>query len=902
MVLVSLAVTGCCPKEPEPEDPTEQPDNPTKEPPPIVEPAGEGAYTFYGGVDEQAGSPIGLNQATLVIYVRASDDTTTDLANLRTSEQAEFDSVSQWFDESSFGQVSFNYTHTPTDGWYQLSNTYDDYMWTNEDIVAAQATGDPDAIAQAERLQDLVQDVSGFFADSLQEAVDDGINVGTFSQVAVVIIGPFHRGTSYGSMSLTLNDTQGGTFQVQLPMVVVSTSTGWQRTTHEFGHAFGKFSDLYYATNRRLRQWDIMDCTDCSSQTTGWHKEKAGWYAGAPGVVQVVQRPTGNNRLDFTTTLVPYETANPASDTVHTLRLDVGGDLHLYVENRRILSDPDHVGDPPSDRVIITDGNDGTWSADRVPIHLFGGPLDVGDTFTDQGYGNLSISVAADPTDSANRVVTVGWGADPYYDLRITPWSPPPWESPDIWIDSPHNGIGTFEFTDSAGQPERNGDRPQLYASNRVYARVRNEGNVAASNVQVSFYVADPAGIGDAGDWVLLDRVVIPNLAPNSEATPYVIWAPYIDRHTCIIVRIDHQNAELNANNNEAQENVNDFKTTSNSPWQPVSSWIRVSNPTDAIQTVRLEVTGLPKGWTATVNERFVDLKPKETRNVGYTIDPGKSPLEVCTIIDVNFVGYIQLDEREIPLGGVTSVVNLVHSANVEIEWFNETIDPDNPDDDRPFRDAGARIVVLSEGKVGGLAVGLLLTDQEGNTAIGFNTTDDDGTAQITLNMLEGDLVLQKGETYTAQAFLYGGSCVDDAASEEIEVRLSEPMPPAEANLVFNMDTETLQDEHAFCAVTHAIDYAYLEELYQDQGRRFTTSLDEPEFDLDQATECLEEYGDDIGVTICTAEGDEFGFYIAEVITKFLDELGIQVTDILGLDPDNLGGAIEAGDCDIIIR
>src|SRR5690606_8726331 len=193
--------------------------------------------------------------------------------------------------------------------------------------------------------------------------------------------------------------------------------------------------------------------------------------------------------------------------------------------------------------------------------------------------------------------------------------------SPDIWIDSPANSYGTFEFTDSGGQPIRNGDRPQTGVDNRIFARVHNEGNVAANNVRVAFYITTPAGIGDSGNWSLLDRVTISSIGPGATVvSPSVNWRPTAGSHTCIIARIEYQTGELNANNNEAQENINDFNTTTNSPWTLVESEVEVTNPTPRYQVMRMEMTGLPTGWTATVSDRFVELAPGETARVQYTI------------------------------------------------------------------------------------------------------------------------------------------------------------------------------------------------------------------------------------------------------------------------------------------
>ena len=400
---------------------------------PKVPPSSAGGpddYTFMGGVQDQAGTPVGLNQATLVVYVRASNDATGGLPALRTNEQAEFGDVTNFYRESSFARLSFAYTHAPTvapapaTGWYQLPRTYDAYMWTPADVTAAGTNAAAVKIAQDN--QNLVQDFTNFFTESMQAASDDGFNIQNFTQVVVVIIGPFHRGTSWPASNFTLqnNSTSPPTsFQVSMPVLVVSTNTGWSRTAHEFGHGFGGFADLYGAVNRGMGNWDIMDCTDCTDQTAGWHKDfKAQWFQGSQ--LRVLTRPSGTGRVDETIALAPYETEAPTAGAVQSVRLDVGGSTHLYVENRQMLAGQTGSRQLPANAVIITDADDNAAApnSSRPPILLFGGPLTSGNSFTDQTYGNLKVDVSG---TNPNLSVKIGWGADPYFDLRITPWEPP---------------------------------------------------------------------------------------------------------------------------------------------------------------------------------------------------------------------------------------------------------------------------------------------------------------------------------------------------------------------------------------------------------------------------------------------------------------------------------------------
>ncbi len=734
-------------------------------------------YTFNGGVTAQAGVPIGLNQNTLVLYVRASDDATTSLNTLRTSEQAEFNDVGTFFAESSFGQLSFDYTHAPNNGWYQLPDTYDDYMWTPADIAAASTPAETQAANDG---QDLVQDFVSFFTDALQAATNDGFNVGSFDQVAVVIIGPFHRGTSYGSSNFTLTPQGGGsTFQVSVPVVIVSTNTDWSRTAHEFGHAFGGFSDLYTAANRRMDDWDLMDCTDCTNQTTGFHKEiRAGWFAA--NQVKSILRPLGTTQIVENTTLVPLEEDNPGSNDVLALKLEVGGGISLYVENRRGMTGQTGSQSLPANGIIISDAieNSGDVNSTRPPIQLFGGPITSGNTFTDNSYGPLKLEVTG---PGPNLNVKTTWGPDPYYDLAIEPWNPPPWESEDIWIDSEANDWDNYEYNDAsqnpgvAGNPIRNGDRPWVGRDNRVWARIHNTGSTDAANVKVSFFVNTPQGIGDAGNWSLLDRADIPLLAAGSSELVRVNWRPQTAAatHTCLQVRIDHQPDELNANNNEAQENVTDFNTSSASPWKLIASAVEVANPTDRHQKVRMEITGLPPNWSGWVSERIVDLGPKETKEVRYRIDPnggnpdGNKKIRVGQVFEINVEGWLLASDKDDRYGGITATVHAVDRFK-SIKIIRGPGSSENDQQGPVTIDELAKPVVVELAPGSNSFVTLEVTEKSSGKRQIFRAqakSGQQGTSQATFNfrrlMISQNAEFRPGENYTIIAHLYGGQAVD---------------------------------------------------------------------------------------------------------------------------------------------
>ncbi len=85
------------------------------------------------------------------------------------------------------------------------------------------------------------------------------------------------------------------------------------------------------------------------------------------------------------------------------------------------------------------------------------------------------------------------------FDLRIEPWGSN-WQTPDIWVD--RNPFGSFDKpNDSAGRPQDNGDQPKPREINKFFARIHNVGGASINNVNVTFYTANPPGVGDSASF-----------------------------------------------------------------------------------------------------------------------------------------------------------------------------------------------------------------------------------------------------------------------------------------------------------------------------------------------------------------------------------------------------------------
>src|SRR5262249_19872211 len=151
-----------------------------------------------------------------------------------------------------------------------------------------------------------------------------------------------------------------------------------------------------------------------------------------------------------------------------------------------------------------------------------------------------------------------------------------------------------------------NGEHAWVGHVNRVWAKITNAGQGAATGVKVHFKVNTPGGIGDAGQFVPL-----PDPAPidlNAGETKYVFttWTPSVANHPCIKVEIERIAGEADIYNNLAQENITDFYTGSSSPWHEVAIPIDVANPFDSEKRIDIRVEGLPAGWKADIDHMWV--------------------------------------------------------------------------------------------------------------------------------------------------------------------------------------------------------------------------------------------------------------------------------------------------------
>ena len=347
-------------------------------------------------------------------------------------------------------------------------------------------------------------------------------------------------------------------------------------------------------------------------------------------------------------------------------------------------------------------------------------------------------------------------------DMMLRPWrsnpDPGAYETTDIWIDSPLNGYcgGGIEGEEARtpapslqdiarclghytqgvrgdqndpfyGTVVRSGDAPAVGMPNRVYARIRNQGDAPSENVSVIWevqYKEDlPPGhnIGP-GEWREIARISPeddPRLARVLEDTQldvYQYWTPSRDLfpedlgagdfqfHACIRVRlvVDEGNERIQNNHtvsgdadldlHREQENIDFFEigVERNVESPVVRSYdriITINNFDDELpQSLELDIeSDLPEGWEVEVNDGAytVHLERGESKDIPVSIKPS-GDLEVGESYRVDVSAHYQrtlvneLDEEDThperqALGGVSIESRVLYQTQMSLDTVSQS-------------------------------------------------------------------------------------------------------------------------------------------------------------------------------------------------------------------------------------
>jgi hypothetical protein len=402
------------------------------------------------------------------------------------------------------------------------------------------------------------------------------------------------------------------------------------------------------------------------------------------------------------------------------------------------------------------------------------GALDVGQSWTDAARRiEIAVESLVQQSPLVYRV-RLRWNepdvSDPTgkYDPWITPWVTGRWETVDIWVDSPRNGFGVFESFEPGNprEPAMNGDRPWVGRVNQIGARIHNSGVADATNLQVSFYVTSPPGIGDNGSWFTLGTETIANIPANGTAIVTHDWVPAVGQHTCLRVEImPKPDSEINVGNNMAQENVFTFDSASGSSHQPVVLEAAVRSPFTVWKRVDLAAHGLPDGWHAVVDHAWASLPPKGSKTVRTVIwtdldTPRGSDSRIPPLAEVSIEGRTDCARPYMPIGGILARVKATKRVlpRCEVE----------------VRESRLIVRGCIAPPLVGIPITVEITDAHGERRHVVTTTDERGCFELQPGRGDGrDQTTLPPGTYTVQVFVTAGGEAAETECDPVQVRIA---------------------------------------------------------------------------------------------------------------------------------
>jgi len=424
---------------------------------------------------------------------------------------------------------------------------------------------------------------------------------------------------------------------------------------------------------------------------SAYNMNSLGWYAA--GNVRTLTWDRSPNSFDID--IVAHGlTQNTDPNKVHLVKIYLGTGIEYWIEVRQKPGTTDQVFDQnfptqggADGGVIISRAVRSTQNNNQAMrvitlLQTTTECLKTGDVAVDPAR-TLLFSVINDKIQAQPRVcrIRVEWAQPTQptpngtFDLSITPWDSATWSTPDIWID--RNPFSTYDRADAAGTPIAGGDDPRVGETNLVRARLHNDGTQVATNVEVTFYVVFPPGVGDNGSWTPLTTVTVPTLNANSQTTIQANWIPVVGQHTCLQVVIVPETGEVAISNNKAQENVFTFLPASHSVPEAVELPISVRNPLEKYALISLAITNVPGGFYVYTPHRSVFVGPLGERHLELLVVPLREISDLKTKeanICVNGWlphGYAQAVGHasvRLPIGGLQATIKPRVGSQVRLE------------------------------------------------------------------------------------------------------------------------------------------------------------------------------------------------------------------------------------------
>ena len=675
-----------------------------------------------------------------VICAQFSDQTTTRWTI--NEMDAIMTTISDFWYNASYGTVTIA---SEVEGWYNLGNTQASY---------------------------------GNLEDNWGDVLDDAINLADpdidFSQHDYLLVWiniPWRGWSTIGNwFSIT---TDEGTFNVGASLVGEHAPTGmadtesdvWGRVAHEMGHAFGLWhTHPNYNSDYSLMAGgypsDLTVYSQVFDEVTGWFDSSTNQKIISPGEPQT----------DF---IVRPRSLNIAGD-YQSLKVEISGSLYYRVEVAKTQSEDAWL---PDQGVLIYQVDGGLYDEACVDQNPPTGVLwDVGETFTDAA-NSITIEVVEAVADGFKIRVNNDAGSP---DLMITPWGAPPYETPDIWVDSPVNGWNFSRHRDSQGNPIGNGDEPWANHENRLYARIHNIGEVDAYDVVVKFYFTSPIGAGNAV-WDYIGETTV-DVAKDSHEEVYVPWTPtmtvtpgqsgIVPIHGCVRVEITPVEEEATESNNNAQENISFFEIVQSegggAGFEPFHFVYRIWNPSEFEENIYVNIMSQTPNWKPECAPGIGDydvFNGSETRDFFIRLVPDREigfgeNLETHVVMgynmwvdDPDFIGDVVL----MPISGFSIVARTMYrtsidmsasvdASSVEISGILFSLD-DLPPELFPAKGGDRRILLE------------IINDNTGNADTVLVEMDDQGNFQEIFSNLPV-------ASYTITAYYEGTDALTSASAE----------------------------------------------------------------------------------------------------------------------------------------
>jgi hypothetical protein len=150
---------------------------------------------------------------------------------------------------------------------------------------------------------------------------------------------------------------------------------------------------------------------------------------------------------------------------------------------------------------------------------------------------------------------------------------------------------------------------------------------------------------------------------------------------------------------------------------------IDVANPYDDPKRVTIRVEGLPAGWKADIDHRWVDLAGKQRKLLSLAVTP-RPDAPACTTVTLNVYGVMLLNDYEQRYGGITPVIHLANPIGFRVST-------------KPLQREGDGFAVngCTMPPQPNSEIALILQDNAGNDHVTFVQTDATGCFQTVVHV-----------------------------------------------------------------------------------------------------------------------------------------------------------------------